>query len=80
MQMQSIAQLACAVYWFNPLVWFAAHQLRLERERACDDFVLVSGTSGADYATDLLEIACGSSARTVTLPVCAGELPEIPAR
>ena len=65
-RIQSLAQLACAVYWFNPLIWFAAHQLRLERERACDDFVLVSGTSGADYATDLLEIACGSSARTVT--------------
>jgi beta-lactamase regulating signal transducer with metallopeptidase domain len=65
-RIQSLAQLACAVYWFNPLIWFAAHQLRLERERACDDFVLVSGTSRADYATDLLEIACGSSARTVT--------------
>lgn len=62
--MQTIAQFACAVYWFNPLLWFAAHQLRLERERACDDFVLVSGTSGADYATDLLEIARGSSAPT----------------
>jgi beta-lactamase regulating signal transducer with metallopeptidase domain len=59
--MQNLAHFSCAIYWFNPLVWFAAHQLRLERERACDDFVLVSGTSGADYATDLLEIACGSS-------------------
>lgn len=65
-RIQSLAQLACAVYWFNPLIWFAAHQLRLERERACDDFVLVSGTRGADYATDLLEIACGGSARTLT--------------
>jgi beta-lactamase regulating signal transducer with metallopeptidase domain len=65
-RIQSLAQLACAVYWFNPLIWFVAHQLRLERERACDDFVLVSGTSRADYATDLLEIACGSSARTLT--------------
>ncbi|HKV79947.1 MAG TPA: M56 family metallopeptidase [Candidatus Sulfotelmatobacter sp.] len=62
---QSLAQFACAVYWFNPLVWFAAQQLRLERERACDDFVLLSGTSGADYATDLLEIACGISAPTI---------------
>jgi beta-lactamase regulating signal transducer with metallopeptidase domain len=65
-RIQSLAQLACAVYWFNPLIWFVAHQLRLERERACDDFVLVSGTSRADYATDLLEIASGSSARTLT--------------
>lgn len=58
---QTLAQFACAVYWFNPLLWLAAHQLRLERERACDDFVVTSGTSGADYAADLLEIACGRS-------------------
>ncbi|MFL6303796.1 MAG: M56 family metallopeptidase [Candidatus Sulfotelmatobacter sp.] len=62
MQMQSIAQLACAVYWFNPLVWFAAHQLRLERERACDDFVLLCGVNRADYATHLFEIARAGSA------------------
>jgi hypothetical protein len=62
--MQSLAQFACAVYWFNPLVWFAAHQLRLERERACDDLVLLGGTSGADYATHLCEIARGCSAST----------------
>jgi hypothetical protein len=61
---QSLAQLACAVYWFNPLIWFAAHQLRLERERACDDFVLLRGTNRADYATHLFEIARASSAST----------------
>lgn len=64
LHMQSLAQFACAVYWFNPLVWFAAHQLRLERERACDDLVLLGGTSGADYATHLFEIARGGSAST----------------
>ena len=64
LHVQSLAQLACAVYWFNPLVWFAAHQLHLERERACDDFVLLGGTSGADYATHLLEIARGGSPST----------------
>jgi hypothetical protein len=62
--MQMLAHLACAFYWFNPLIWFAAHQLRLERERACDDFVLTAGTSGADYATHLFEIASGESAST----------------
>ena len=61
---QMLAHLACAFYWFNPLIWFAAHQLRLERERACDDFVLMAGTSGADYATHLFEIATGESAST----------------
>jgi beta-lactamase regulating signal transducer with metallopeptidase domain len=59
---QTLVQMACAAYWFNPLVWFAAHQLRRERERACDDSVLMAGTSGADYATHLYEIARASTA------------------
>jgi beta-lactamase regulating signal transducer with metallopeptidase domain len=54
---QLMAHLACAVYWFNPLVWLAAHRLRAERERACDDLVLAAGTRGSDYADHLLDIA-----------------------
>jgi beta-lactamase regulating signal transducer with metallopeptidase domain len=61
-RIQTLAQIACAAYWFNPLVWFASHQLRLERERACDDSVLMGGTSAADYATHLYEIARAGSA------------------
>jgi beta-lactamase regulating signal transducer with metallopeptidase domain len=64
--LQSLAQFACVVYWFNPMVWVAAHQLLVERERACDDFVLQSGTSAVEYATHLFEIACGGSASTTT--------------
>jgi len=54
---QAIAQVVCAVYWFNPIVWLAARRLRAERERACDDFVLAAGEKGADYAAHLLDIA-----------------------
>ena len=53
----ALAQLACAVHWFNPLVWIAARQVRTERERACDDLVLAAGTEAPDYADQLLEIA-----------------------
>jgi HEAT repeat protein/beta-lactamase regulating signal transducer with metallopeptidase domain len=52
-----IVQLACALYWFNPLAWVAARHVRTERERACDDLVLACGTRGPDYAEELLEIA-----------------------
>jgi beta-lactamase regulating signal transducer with metallopeptidase domain len=54
---QTMAQVACAAYWFNPMVWIAARRLRAERERACDDLVLAAGTRGSDYADHLLDIA-----------------------
>lgn len=54
---QLAAELACALYWFNPLVWLAARRLRLEREHACDNAVLRAGARASAYAQDLLEIA-----------------------
>lgn len=54
---QTIGRLAAALYWFNPLVWFAVRQLRIERELACDDCVLASGERASDYARELLRIA-----------------------
>jgi beta-lactamase regulating signal transducer with metallopeptidase domain len=54
---QRLAWLACAAYWFNPLAWIAVRRLRVEQERACDDFVLASGTKASAYASHLSEIA-----------------------
>lgn len=56
-RVQMVVQVACALYWFNPLVWKAAARLRSERERACDDEVLRLGTPASSYAQHLLDLA-----------------------
>ena len=56
---QVLAQLACALYWPQPLVWLAAAELRKECEQAADDGVLVNGTKASAYAGHLIEIARG---------------------
>lgn len=53
----AVAQIACALHWFNPLVWWAAHRLEIERERACDDRVLGQGTPASEYAEHLVAVA-----------------------
>ena len=54
---QTIAQVGCALYWWNPLAWLAAARLRIEREHACDDLVLGAGVLPSSYATNLLAVA-----------------------
>ncbi len=51
------AHVACALYWFNPLVWAAARRMRAEQERACDDYVLRAGARSHEYAAALLDLA-----------------------
>ncbi len=53
---QILARLACALYWWHPLVWGAARQARAESERAADDCVLSAGMTPADYAEHLVEV------------------------
>jgi beta-lactamase regulating signal transducer with metallopeptidase domain/HEAT repeat protein len=53
---QLLAQIACALTWYHPLVWWAERRMRVERERACDDRVLECRMAATDYADHLIEV------------------------
>jgi len=52
-----MAEIAVAIYWINPLIWYAAAQMRREQEHAADDDVLKNGVCATDYAAHLIAIA-----------------------
>jgi beta-lactamase regulating signal transducer with metallopeptidase domain len=52
-----ISRLACALFWFNPLVWRLARECHQLREEAADDAVLLSDVDGAEYASLLVSAA-----------------------
>ncbi|MEO6740995.1 MAG: M56 family metallopeptidase [Chthoniobacteraceae bacterium] len=54
-----LADVVCALYWLNPLVWLAARQMRLAQEQACDNLVLNSGVCADEYAGHLVEVVRG---------------------
>ena len=45
-----------AVFWFHPLVWWLGGRLIEERERACDEEVLGTGSKPEAYAEGILKI------------------------
>ena len=45
-----------ALFWFHPLVWWLGTRLIAERENACDEAVLASGSDPKIYAESILKI------------------------
>jgi beta-lactamase regulating signal transducer with metallopeptidase domain len=70
---QLVGQLALALFWFDPLIWIAVRRMQLEREHACDDYVLRHGTQPSRYAADLLEMvqSLGTPAHRAAQPAFA---------
>jgi len=54
---QTMARIAAAIFWFQPLMWLALAALRREAEGAADDQVLAGGASAPSYASQLVEVA-----------------------
>lgn len=52
---QLLGDIAVALYWFHPLVWYARRRMITESERACDDQVLRGGVRPERYASVLVE-------------------------
>jgi uncharacterized protein (TIGR03435 family) len=52
----SLHMLVEALFWFHPLVWWIGARLVEERERACDEAVLRTGSAPRDYAEAILGV------------------------
>jgi hypothetical protein len=53
---QTVARLACALFWFNPLLWTAMSRLVAEQDKACDDLAAARFGNAPDYAEQVLEV------------------------
>jgi carboxyl-terminal processing protease len=69
---QVLWHLVRGLYWWQPLAWLAAQQLRLEQEQACDDMVLKEGVNAPDYAEHVLAVTTGLSTSFWASPVALG--------
>ncbi len=77
----TLGRIACALYWFHPLVWTAARHLRAESERACDDLALEFGTRPSEYAEHLLDIVtCVRDHRTPAIALAMAHRKEFEGR
>lgn len=64
--------LATALYWWNPVVWWARHELREAEEQCCDAWVLWAlPRSARDYALTLVETVDFLSESPAPLPTLA---------
>lgn len=68
----TLAHLACAIHWYNALVWLAAQQSRKLQEQACDDMVLRSGAMPSDYASFLVRAAESAQGESNALAAAMG--------
>ena len=55
--MHLLGRVIQAILWFHPLAWFILRQISLERELACDDWVVHRTGDARAYAATLLKLS-----------------------
>jgi beta-lactamase regulating signal transducer with metallopeptidase domain len=56
-----VTRMACALFWFHPLVWRVAREARDAAEISADDVAVGAGIRASSYATELVAIAAEMS-------------------
>jgi GWxTD domain-containing protein len=51
----SLAHLICSVFWFHPLLWWMERHLSIDCEYACDEIVLATTRTSADYISAIVK-------------------------
>ena len=72
----AIPMLVEAIFWFHPLVWWLERQLVKERERACDEEVLLVCARPQAYAESILKVCefCVESPLTCVSGITGADL------
>lgn len=65
-------RLACAMHWYNPMVWSTAREALMAQEEACDDAVLSERVVPSAYATLLMDVCKGSSLGATNMNAALG--------
>lgn len=66
-----IAEIACAVHWYHPLVHWMSRRLAIQCEFACDAAVLKSGLDAKSYARTLCDFAEQRTAPALALAMAS---------
>jgi len=64
-----LRQLATAVFFYQPLLWYLSRRIEATAEEVCDDFVVQHGADRSEYAHRLLDLAEQGTAPIVTVGV-----------
>ena len=64
--------LAQALFWFHPLIWWANHRIRTEREKCCDEMTIAClGTHAKDYGKAIVNTIVNEYESTRPVPSMA---------